>query len=143
MILHLPKRLIRDNRGAAIIEFGILAPILLAMLMGVLLVGMYMQSYNSLRAVSADISRFTVVQYQRDNELKAAQISLIARSIANRPQYQLENQHLDIDVAKVDSFISGADKYTMTMKYTPPNVVGLLGLEPPQITRVQSIIVPD
>ena len=44
------RRLRRDDRGAAIIEFALLAPVLLGLMLGVLQMGLQMQSFNALRA---------------------------------------------------------------------------------------------
>ena len=62
-------RLKRDNSGAAVIEFAILAPVIFAMLLGVIQVGLSMQAQNALRSIASQTARYAVVEYQKGNEV--------------------------------------------------------------------------
>ena len=53
----LPESL-KDESGSAVVEFALVGPVLIAMLMGVFHVGMAMQNYNALRSASARSAAF-------------------------------------------------------------------------------------
>ena len=53
--LALFRRLRANARGAVAIEFALLGPAFIVMLLGVLQVGIGLQSYNALRNASADV----------------------------------------------------------------------------------------
>src|SRR5690349_8040961 len=53
-----------DQRGGAMVEFALLAPLFLVMFIGVLQAGMALQAYNSVRRVSSETVRDVSVQYQ-------------------------------------------------------------------------------
>ena len=80
--MRMLQRLRDDCDGAAMVEFALLAPIMLVMLFGVLMMGVQMQTYNALRGIAYDVNRYTVVEYQKANDLNASQISQVAASIA-------------------------------------------------------------
>jgi Flp pilus assembly protein TadG len=130
----------RDERGGAVIEFAILAPLLLTMLVGVLMVGIQLQNYNALRSVAYDVSRYTVVEYQKSNKLDKDQIENVAFSIASHLPYGLASDRLDVDDEPGTTGITGASKFDVTYSYTPQNFLGYI--HPPTITYTQTIIVP-
>ena len=83
MTMRRPLTQLTDDRsGSAIIEFAILAPMIFAMLFGVIQVGLQMWSYNSLRSIVADTARYTMVEYQKSNQLTTDQIESKATAIA-------------------------------------------------------------
>ena len=58
------RHLRRDASGSTIIEFAILAPAILTLFLGVVQVGLWMQSYNALRSIAAETGRHVAVCYQ-------------------------------------------------------------------------------
>ncbi len=54
-------RLFRQRKGSATIEFGLVAPAIIVMIMGVLQVGIAVQNYNALRGVSSEVSRYAMI----------------------------------------------------------------------------------
>jgi Flp pilus assembly protein TadG len=61
------RALCQDQRGAVAIEFALIGPAFIALLLGVLQIGVALQSYNAIRNVSADIARDVTVPYPHDN----------------------------------------------------------------------------
>ena len=49
-----------DRSGAATVEFGLLGPLVITMMLGVLQMGVAMWSYNSLRSVASETARYAV-----------------------------------------------------------------------------------
>ena len=130
-----------DNRGSALIEFAILAPALIGMMMGIMYVGLQMMSYNSLRSVSSDIARYTLVEYQKDNKITSSKIEDQAIAIASNAPYSFDPDDLNIVVTKPNSEISGTGKFTATITYTPYNPVAFMGIDSPAMVESRSFYV--
>ena len=135
-------RVLSDRRGSAAVEFAILGPVLISMLLGVLMIGTQMQNYNALRSIAYDVSRYTVIEYQKDNKLTADQINLVTANIAGRSPYNLSRDELSSTVVEQASGITGAKKFVLTLSYTPMDISGILPASP-TLTETQSIIVAD
>ena len=66
------RQLRGDTAGSAVVEFGILAPTIITLFLGVVQVGMWMQTYNALRSVAAESGRYVAVEYQKSNNISKA-----------------------------------------------------------------------
>lgn len=132
-----------DRRGSVIVEFAIVGPVLIMMMLGILWTGVQMQKFNALRSIAADVERYTVVEYQKNNKLAPAQIKDVATSVAVRPPYGLTGDHLDIEVTQVASPISGAKAFDLQLIYTPRDDLKGFGVPPIQMTYSQNIYVSD
>lgn len=132
-----------DRRGGPAIEFALLAPALIVMLLGVLMIGLYMQSYNSVRSVVYDTERYTIVEYQKENKLLPTQIEQVAIAIGSRSPYNFSPDRIVAAVTPVNTGIIGAKRYDLTVSYTPPVINGIMGIQPPTIRQTETIIVPD
>jgi len=133
-----------DESGAIAIEFGLLGPLLIAMLLGVLQVGIAMQSYNAIRNVSADVARYAAVQYQTDNLLTNNQIRQYTISTAINSPYLLQRSGLWIQVDDATSQrVTGAREITLSIDYQVPSILTLLGFDSPSISFDRPIFVLD
>ena len=140
------KRYLRDRRGMAAIEFAILAPMIIVLLLGVLAIGIQMQNFNSLRSIAYDVNRYTVIQYQKDIEFDADQIRDKALAIAGSSPYNLatgDEARFDVTVEEGATPITGARRFDLTLTYIPMKIAMPLDLDPPKLTKTQAIIVPD
>lgn len=119
-----PRDILRDDSGATIIEFALLGPIVLGLMIGVIQIGLAMQSYNAIRSVTAETARFALVQYQQGNEPTNAQIRAQALGIADGPPYLLDPNDLVISVndATVQR-VNGAKELTVSVAYQTPTVL--------------------
>ncbi|WP_162917157.1 TadE/TadG family type IV pilus assembly protein [Dongia deserti] len=68
-LIHRIGRLARDQRGTAAIEFGVVAPVFFAMLLGIIDVGRYMWTLNTIQYAIDDGVRYGVVQQKSDSEV--------------------------------------------------------------------------
>lgn len=137
-------RLARDCRGATIVEFALLIPVIFGTFLGVLQVGLGMQAYNSLRNVSADASRYAVVEYQKENEIATTAIETQAKTIAKSAPYFLETARFDAKVKMADTQrVSGAIEYELKTTYTTRSVLGFMGLNDVPISFTRPIFVLD
>ncbi len=133
-------RLKRDCGGSATIEFGMLGPIVITLMLGVLQMGVAMWSYNSLRSVASETARYAVTNYQAANKISASSISSQATLIATNSPYGLTSANLTITVTTAATQrVSGATEMTLTMNYTVPTMASLVGLESIPLTYSRPI----
>ena len=131
----------RDCSGMVIVEFAIVAPFFLAMLFGVLQMGLVMWSYNSMRAIAADTARYTMIEYQKKDILSESQIEDKAVAIAVNSPYGFSIDHFDPHVTKPTSDIAGMTKFQLTMTYTPPTALDFTGITAPSMSITRAIYV--
>lgn len=132
----------KDQRGAAVVEFALLGGLFIAMLLGVLQIGIALQSYNAMRSVSADVARYATVQYQTDNNITNDQIEDFAIARAISAPYLMKSQ--DITVSAADAGVqrvAGAREITLTVQYQVPTVLDLFGWISPSLTFSRPIFV--
>lgn len=78
-------RLISNRRGTAIVEFAILLPVILALLVGVLSFGLYFGAAHSVQQLAADAARRSIA-----GETTAERRTLVTEFVsANGPSYFL------------------------------------------------------
>ena len=135
------KRL-RDNRtGSTIIEFAILAPAIVTLFLGILQVGMWMQSYNALRSVAADTGRYTAVQYQKINNISNIDMATWARNRAIN-SYQFKSAKISTDVTDAaNQQITGVTEKTLTLTYSYKSFLGVIGVGDKNVTFSRPIFV--
>lgn len=78
-----------DRRGSVLVEFALLAPVIIALLIGVVQVGLHVQNSNAVRNLASDGARMATVAYQRGNQLTAEQIGIMIRSEGVGGKYNL------------------------------------------------------
>jgi Flp pilus assembly protein TadG len=141
---RLLRRLLAARDGSTIVELGLLAPLMCALLLGVLQVGIGMHSYNALRGISSDVARYAIVQYQTDNELGNSQLTDYARSVAISPPYGLQDSDVQVSVANATTQrVAGAKELTFTITYTIDSFLGVIGLQDFSISFTRPIFVLD
>jgi len=128
MMRNLLKRLRLADAGSVAIEFALIGPALIAMLLGVMQVGIGMQNYNALRGISSDMARYSMVQYQTGNKLSDGQLTAYARSIATRSPYSLDGARLATQILTPNTQrVTGATEKTIVLTYEVPTVLGVIG----------------
>jgi Flp pilus assembly protein TadG len=136
------RSLLKDRTGSAAIEFGLIAPAFLTMLLGVFQVGVWMQSYNAMRNAITETARSVAVEYQTDNKLTDVQIENTGLAVATTSPYLLDRDSIDIavDSPTAQSF-PGARELTLTMTYQLPTFLDFAGISGPEISYSRSLFV--
>lgn len=123
-LTYLIRRLSCDRGGTATIEFALIGSTIIMLMLGVLQIGMAMQSYNAIRNVAADTARFAVVEYQRGSAPTTAALEIHAQTIATAAPYLLKP---DAFIAEIEDAatqrVDGAREITLTVTYTVPVVL--------------------
>lgn len=140
-VRRLCSRLAHDCNGSALIEFAILAPALLTMVMGVFAVGMFSFSQNALNSVASDTARYTVVEYQKSDKITDEQIQSKAVALAVNAPYGLDIDRINAVVSRPATNIAGTTEYLLTMTYTPYNPIAFTGIHAPVITSTRTFYV--
>lgn len=130
------NRMLRDERGSVLIEFALLAPAVIMLLIGVVQVGLHIQNSNAVRNLAADGARFAVVESQLDRPSSTDTVETWIRSHAVGSRYNLKADRLNIcvtssgtaaspgcpdEVAAVTSRISGVREMQIRIIYNAPN----------------------
>lgn len=135
------KRLRQNCAGSTIIEFAILAPVIVTLFTGVLQVGVWMQSYNALRSIAAETGRYTAVQYQKSNNLSNIAMATWARDRA-KAAYLFDSTEISTDVTDAtNQQIAGVTEKTLTLTATYKSYLGIIGITDQTVTFKRPIFV--
>lgn len=123
------QRLWSQTHGSVAVEFAILAPAFLMMLIGLFTVSIYLQNYNAIRSVVSDSVRKVTVSYQNENALNEDEIhSLILGSAVAAP-YLLKSDYLDIQVERqATSRVNGTIEFDVRVNYDEPDFLPFVDL---------------
>lgn len=137
-------RLRDDCRGAAVVEFAMIGPILLILLFGVLQVGMALQNYNAVRNVSADVARYAMVQHQSGNNLSNSQVQTYAINHAQGAPYLLQANRVNaIITTAATQRVTGAQELQITVTYQVDSMLDFAGIGGPFVTYTRPIFLLD
>lgn len=131
----------RDNRGSVVVEFAMLLPATLTLVLGVIQMGLQMHGYNALRAVAADTARYTIVQFQNKTLLSASQIQEKAEALASNAPYGLDADNLVVVTTTPASSIAGTKIYSVQLTYQPQSILDFAGVKAPRIVVTRNIYV--
>lgn len=119
-------RIRADRRGAVLVEFALLAPVLITLLIGVVQVGLHVQNSNAVRNLASDGARMAVVQYQRGNALTADQIQAMVVAQGVGPKYNLHPDRLAVEVTEPASRIGGVREMRIRISYNAPDYLAFV-----------------
>lgn len=124
------RRLWRRRDGSATIEFALIGPMFILLMLGIFQFSIVMQAYAALGCAAADVQRQVVTQGQTGNKLTTAQMRDTAIAVASSAPYFIRADQLTL--VRVDpvstSRVAGASEYTLTMTYQAPVVVWITSL---------------
>lgn len=132
----------RNEAGSTIVEFALLVPVVFGLIFGVIQVGTSMQSYNAMRAISADTARYATIQYMNKNIKTAAELEAYAEDLSNDPPYLLRGTSFDAMVTDVATpRVTGTFEKTIVVTYTPPSYMPIMPIPNPQLRYTRPIFV--
>jgi hypothetical protein len=135
-----PAKLRDDERGSVLIEFALLAPVFLTLLMGVVQVGLHMQNSNAVRNLASDGARFAVVQYQRERHSPTDVIETWIRSEGVGGKYNLATDRLGVTVTEESpSRIAGAIEMEIRVTYSAPDFLAFVPGEVLELEYVRPV----
>jgi Flp pilus assembly pilin Flp len=135
------RRLRRNAAGSTIVEFAILAPLVVTLFLGILQVGTWMQSYNALRSVAADTGRYTAVKYQRAQYIDNLAMATWARDRAI-DVYLFKGPDISTNVQDAaNQQIVGVTEKTLTITATYESLLAIIGIEDQTVSYSRPIFV--
>ena len=130
MMARLLHHLRRNDAGSMLIEFALLAPVFMLMLVGVFQAGMAYQNYNAIRSLSADAARYVMIEYQKNNNVSREEIRAVVMAMGRESPYLLQAEQLDVDVEYADtSRISGTREIDIEIAYAPSDYLNVPALD--------------
>lgn len=143
MMLNPLQKIRADERGTAIIEFALLAPVVLGLFFGLIQIGISMMAYNSLRGVASDTARYAMVEYLTANTVSDATIAAEGKAIATSAPYLLNNS-VNVTITPVTtSRVHGTFEKTLTITYTPPEVLPFFNFTSKQMSYSRPLFMID
>ena len=136
-------RLVRDRIGGALVEFALLAPVFIGMVIGVIQIGMYMQSYTAVRSLASDAARFAAVEYQKNNNIGTSTLASDIAAIGVTSPYNLGSDRLTVTVNEVASRVNGAHEFDMDISYSVPTFMSGIGFHDITIDYSRPLFVID
>jgi len=122
------RALTADVTGGALVEFALLAPVFIGMVIGVLQIGTYMQNYTAVRSLASDAARFTAVEYQKQNTLSTTELEADIVAMGAAPPYNLGGDRLQVNLTEVSpSDVDGSRKFDMDITYEIPSFMSGIG----------------
>jgi Flp pilus assembly protein TadG len=144
MIKRTAPGIVRDASGSVAIEFALLIPVLITMMLGVFQIGITMNSYNAMRSAAADISRYTVVQYQNGSFRDTNDLTTTARTMATSAPYMLDTSRLTISVSRpVTQRVAGTTELSVSIRYNAPSVMNLIGVSDIPLSYSQPVFLVE
>ncbi|WP_310531583.1 TadE/TadG family type IV pilus assembly protein [Novosphingobium sp.] len=144
MIKRRANCIVRDSSGSVAIEFALLIPVLITMMLGVFQIGITMNSYNAMRSAAADISRYAVVQYQTGSYRDTNDLTTTARTMATSAPYMLDTSRLTISVSRpVTQRVAGTTELSVSIRYNAPSVMNLIGVSDIPLSYSQPVFLVE
>lgn len=138
----------RDSAGSVAVEFALIGPAMLAMMLGVLQFGIGMQNYNALRSVTAEVARYAVTDAQdaaarsnmtlRDTN---TQLEQYAREVAADAPYGLQASRLTATITSIPTRVDGASERRIELRYNIPSVLTVIGINAIPVTYTQTVFI--
>ncbi|MFM6932792.1 MAG: TadE family protein [Novosphingobium sp.] len=144
MIRRNPIGIVGDEQGSVAIEFALLIPVLITMMLGVFQIGITMNSYNAMRSAAADISRYAVVQYQNGSYRDTNDLTTTARAMATAAPYMLDTSRLTISVSRPETQrVAGTTELSVSINYNAPSVMNLIGVRDIPLSYSQPVFLVE
>lgn len=138
------KRLAKSRSGAAAVEFAIIGPFLITAMLGVFQIGLGMQNYNALRAVSAEMARYTLVNYQAGNPVDNTLVRLHGRALAQEPPYNLNTELLEVTVTTVATpRLADTMEKRIALRYRVPTMLSIINFKEVPLGYTRTVVLPD
>ncbi|WP_296676019.1 TadE family protein [Novosphingobium sp.] len=129
MIARRLRKLVKGQDGAAALEFALVAPLLITMVLGVFQAGIWMGTYNSMRSVANETGRWTTVEYQKGYRKTNIEIAVEAQRRATTAPYSLASDGVTTFVSDASTqSIANVTEKSLKIVYDMPNVMQFAGM---------------
>lgn len=133
----------RDGQGSTAVEFALIGPAMILVLLAVAQIGLQIQNYNAVRNLAADGSRYATVQYQQGTRSTPNAIRTWMRTKAISGAYNLNTDRLDVVVTQDASpRIAGLVEMDIAISYAAPEYLWSVAGKTLTISYNRSVFLP-
>lgn len=137
------RRLWRNREGSTIVEFAIIGPAMITLLLGVVQTGFQVQNYNAVRNLASDGARFTAVQYQKGTRSAPDTIETWMRARGVGGVYNLDTDRLTVDVTQqTTSQLAGLVEMNISVSYAAPDYLWSVAGDALTISVLRPVFLP-
>ncbi len=136
------RRFAADRSASMLVEFALLGPVLMTMMIGIFQVGVYLQNYNAIRSIASDAGRYVMIEYQKGNNVTDNDIRSVILGRAVNTPYMLDTDRLQITaVTQGTSRVAGAKEIDVDITYTLEDFLPFVTLPGTTLTYSRPIFV--
>ena len=138
-------RLWRASKGAAVVEFAFVSPLLIMFTLAVLQIGMIMQANSSIREVIGWAGREAMVSYQdkSDGVFSDATIKDMVTAKATDQAHRMKAADLTVNVATTNDGTLMVDKIKIDVSYNVDFAIPLWGAKILTLSQSRTFYAPE
>lgn len=137
------RALLASSRGNTAVEFGIIGPFFILLILGVMQFGLIMQNYNAVRNLASDGARFAAVEYQKGTNSPTSAIETWMRARAVSGAYNLDTDLLTITVTQATtSSLTGLKQFDIAISYAATDYLWSVVGDTMNVSASKSVFVP-
>lgn len=132
-----------DRRGSTMVEFALIGPAMMLVLLAIVQIGMQIQNYNAVRNLASDGSRFATVEYQKGTRSTTAAIETWMRARGVGGAYNLDTDRLGVTVTPVaTSRLTGLVELSIAVNYDAPEYLWTVAGDTLAISYTRAVFLP-
>ncbi len=141
-MIGVAAKLRKDCTGSAVVEFALLAPVIVVLMLGSLQMGMWMHGHNALRSLASETARHATIQYQKGSRIDNIAMANWARNRAASSAYGFQIANVSTSVIDDGTqTITGVTRKNLTLNYRMPSIMKIAGLGTIELTFTRPIFV--
>ena len=140
------RRLCRDDRGSTVVEFALVSPVLIMLILAALQFGMVLRANAGLRDLAGWAGREAVVSYQlvSDGTIGATQLKNNIVERAENMRYNLRDGTLNVTVTNAaDTTLLTVNRVRIQMTYNQPISLPFLPIASVPLRVDRTFFVPN
>ena len=133
----------RDGQGSTAVEFALIGPAMILVLLAVAQIGLQIQNYNAVRNLAVDGARFATVEYQKGTRSTGSAIETWMRTKAISGAYNLDTDRLEVTVTPDPSpRLAGLVEMDIAISYAAPEYLWSVAGKTLTISYNRSVFLP-
>lgn len=129
--------------GSTAVEFAMIGPAMILVLLAVAQIGIQIQNYNAVRNLAADGSRFATVEYQKGTRSTTSAIETWIRTRGIGSVYNLDTDRLGVTVTQdATSRLTGLVEMDIAVSYEAPEYLWSVAGNLLVISYTRSVFLP-
>jgi Flp pilus assembly protein TadG len=132
-----------ERTGSTAVEFALIGPAMILVLLAVVQIGMQIQNYNAVRNLASDGSRFATVEYQKGTRSTTDAIETWMRAKGVGGAYNLDTDRLQVTVTEAAaSRLTGLVEMNIAVSYDAPEYLWSVAGNVLTISYTRAVFLP-